>query len=238
MLMNNHDYLKRLLSVGLVCLTVLMVLVGCEKGQLSSALVIDAKTGKQIYTLQLDIWYDPNAVLSVYDADIRVDEEYIGTVEQGFRFTESLKLDEGAHWLQFNKHGAPSVCGKTMVKMKEDVILTCSLKGYLSEMEVADKKITPLHPEPATAAESVTEAVTLPLEETQESTALEKEAIASDESSQSPERRYILNTNTHRFHNPDCQSVKKMKDKNKQEFYGTREAAMDEGYQPCSQCNP
>ena len=49
---------------------------------------------------------------------------------------------------------------------------------------------------------------------------------------------YILNTNTRKFHRPDCSSVKKMKDKNKAEFTGTREEAIAAGYDPCGNCNP
>ena len=66
--------MKRLFSVGLVCFAVLMVLVGCEKGQLSSALVIDAKTGEQIFSLQLDVLCDSDG----YAVDICVDENARG----------------------------------------------------------------------------------------------------------------------------------------------------------------
>ncbi len=53
-----------------------------------------------------------------------------------------------------------------------------------------------------------------------------------------PEYDYILNTNTHKFHYPNCSSVKKMKDKNKWEFHGTREEVIDMGYKPCGNCHP
>lgn len=49
---------------------------------------------------------------------------------------------------------------------------------------------------------------------------------------------YILNTNTHKFHYPDCRSVKQMKDKNKKEYSGTREEIIQMGYDPCQNCNP
>lgn len=49
---------------------------------------------------------------------------------------------------------------------------------------------------------------------------------------------YILNTNTMRFHLPDCRSVQDMKEKNRKEFFGTREEAMDAGYLPCGRCRP
>lgn len=49
---------------------------------------------------------------------------------------------------------------------------------------------------------------------------------------------YILNTRSKRFHWPDCHSVAEMKDKNKQEFTGTRDEAIAMGYKPCGECNP
>jgi len=49
---------------------------------------------------------------------------------------------------------------------------------------------------------------------------------------------YVLNTNTHRFHYPDCGSVADMKDKNKEEFHGSREELIEQGYKPCGNCRP
>lgn len=52
-------------------------------------------------------------------------------------------------------------------------------------------------------------------------------------------RRYILNTNTHKFHVPSCGDVSRMKDKNKwdtDEF--TRDEIIEMGYSPCGHCHP
>lgn len=49
---------------------------------------------------------------------------------------------------------------------------------------------------------------------------------------------YILNTNTKKFHYPNCSSVGEMKDKNKWERTCTREEIIDDGYVPCKRCNP
>lgn len=49
---------------------------------------------------------------------------------------------------------------------------------------------------------------------------------------------YILNTNTKRFHYPSCSSVDEMKDKNKQEYTGTRDELIADGYKPCGRCKP
>lgn len=49
---------------------------------------------------------------------------------------------------------------------------------------------------------------------------------------------YILNTGTRKFHRPDCDSVKTMKEEKKQEYYGTRELLIEQGYAPCGNCRP
>lgn len=49
---------------------------------------------------------------------------------------------------------------------------------------------------------------------------------------------YILNTNTKKFHRPNCASVKDMKDKNKQESDASRQEIIDSGYTPCGRCHP
>ncbi len=54
----------------------------------------------------------------------------------------------------------------------------------------------------------------------------------------SEDTKYILNINTHKFHDPSCSSVDDMKDKNKQEYRGNREYIMQQGYKPCKICNP
>lgn len=51
-------------------------------------------------------------------------------------------------------------------------------------------------------------------------------------------REYVLNTNTMRFHYPDCASVGQMKSKNRAYFTGTREEIIAMGYQPCGNCHP
>lgn len=49
---------------------------------------------------------------------------------------------------------------------------------------------------------------------------------------------YILNTNTHKFHYPGCSSVKRMAERNKQFYTGTRDEVIDMGYDPCGRCHP
>ena len=66
----------------------------------------------------------------------------------------------------------------------------------------------------------------------------------SEESSSSIERDehgimlYVLNTNTKRFHFPECPSVLDIKDSNKKEYEGSRSEIIDMGYKPCGTCRP
>ena len=57
-------------------------------------------------------------------------------------------------------------------------------------------------------------------------------------SNEEPNTTYVLNTNTKKFHYPDCDSVNEMKEKNKQVFNGTREEVIEMGYSPCGKCKP
>jgi len=49
---------------------------------------------------------------------------------------------------------------------------------------------------------------------------------------------YILNKNTKKFHYPSCKSVKQMKESNKTYFTGNRDDIINQGYEPCKNCNP
>lgn len=49
---------------------------------------------------------------------------------------------------------------------------------------------------------------------------------------------YVLNTNTKKYHYPNCSSVNQMKDKNKEFYSGTREEIIAKGYSPCGNCRP
>lgn len=49
---------------------------------------------------------------------------------------------------------------------------------------------------------------------------------------------YVLNTNTHKFHNPSCSGVQDIKPSNRQDVTWTREEIISRGYEPCKRCNP
>lgn len=49
---------------------------------------------------------------------------------------------------------------------------------------------------------------------------------------------YVLNTNSKKFHYSYCDSVGQIKEKNKVYYTGTREELLEQGYDPCKNCNP
>lgn len=52
------------------------------------------------------------------------------------------------------------------------------------------------------------------------------------------EMSYILNTGTKKFHDPDCASVSDIGEGKRQDYTGTRELLIAQGYAPCGRCSP
>lgn len=79
---------------------------------------------------------------------------------------------------------------------------------------------------------------------TGESSLIENESSSVEETGNdvleenSEKQEYIVNTNTKKFHEPNCSSVADMKDKNKKEVNCSRTDLIEDGYQPCQRCNP
>ena len=49
---------------------------------------------------------------------------------------------------------------------------------------------------------------------------------------------YVLNTNTHKFHKGNCESVRDIAGSNKEVYTGNREDLINMGYEPCKRCKP
>jgi DNA-entry nuclease len=52
------------------------------------------------------------------------------------------------------------------------------------------------------------------------------------------EHSYMINTNTKKFHLPDCPSINDIAQQNRREYTGTRSELIDKGYSPCGNCRP
>ncbi len=75
-------------------------------------------------------------------------------------------------------------------------------------------------------------------EEISEESSNEVSSDSQDEPSESEKITYVLNTNTHKFHEPNCRHVKTIKEKNYEETTKTREEVIEDGYDPCGTCKP
>ena len=49
---------------------------------------------------------------------------------------------------------------------------------------------------------------------------------------------YVLNTRSMKFHLPDCSGVDRMNSANRQDYTGSRQDLLDQGYSPCGICDP
>ncbi len=77
---------------------------------------------------------------------------------------------------------------------------------------------------------------TVAAEET--ATATQETETAASAGTTDESATYILNTSSKKFHKPNCGSVSQMSEKNKQEYTGSRQALIDQGYSPCGNCKP
>lgn len=49
---------------------------------------------------------------------------------------------------------------------------------------------------------------------------------------------YVLNVSTKKFHYPSCSSVDDMQESSRQEYVGSRDDLIEQGYSPCGRCKP
>lgn len=66
----------------------------------------------------------------------------------------------------------------------------------------------------------------------------ESSDTAEEQSENASENTYVLNTNSGKFHLPDCSGAADIKESNREEFTGSREELISMGYEPCKRCNP
>lgn len=68
-----------------------------------------------------------------------------------------------------------------------------------------------------------------------ETEAQTKETVVAQPEVIKSEITYVLNTNSEKFHKPDCSGLPT---KNRRDFYGTRDEVIAMGYDPCGRCKP
>ena len=63
-------------------------------------------------------------------------------------------------------------------------------------------------------------------------------SVADPTETKAESRTYILNTNSKKFHLPDCPGVTAISKENREEVVCTREELIEQGYDPCGNCKP
>ncbi|WP_313568779.1 Ada metal-binding domain-containing protein [Acetoanaerobium noterae] len=91
--------------------------------------------------------------------------------------------------------------------------------------------------EPETQEEVIFEEEMEELEEVAEPVEETPAPVEASSSTQATQINYVGNANSYKFHEADCSSVDQMNESNKV-FMGTREEAIDRGFEPCKRCNP
>lgn len=105
------------------------------------------------------------------------------------------------------------------------VLLAIGIIGSCAGGNKDSKDPAPTEPPAAAQTTAATTApATVPTTEQKETTA--------------PVRTYILNTSSKKFHKTNCSKAKDIADENREEFTGTRQEVIDQGYEPCGSCNP
>ena len=64
----------------------------------------------------------------------------------------------------------------------------------------------------------------------------ENQAAAIEETGEIQD--FVLNTGSKKFHVPDCSGLSQTKKENQQEYQGSREMLLAQGYEACKSCNP
>lgn len=129
-----------------------------------------------------------------------------------------------------NSYGHPHK--ETMEKLKKAgcQILRTDEEGTITAFSDG-KTITWSTGTAAVPGSSVNQTAAIP--DTDNGAAAENEA--GDPSTRSS---YVINTNTGKFHRPDCASATQMKPENRKDVTASRDELVQEGYEPCKQCKP
>lgn len=140
--------------------------------------------------------------------------------------------------LNYTKYALEVGQSKTLVAVTSPESAVKSVTWYSSNNKIAtvskNGKVTAVKAGTVT----ITAKTSNGLKATCKVTVKEKSDTTVINSSANGNINYVLNTNTKKFHLPNCSSVKDMKDKNKQEVTCSRDEVIYMGYVPCKRCNP
>ena len=134
------------------------------------------------------------------------------------------------------------VTGKVVEQTPTNTLPATEPETTAEATETTTEVMTEPAAEEETAEPTAEEETAEPTAETTAETTEEPTEETTQETTGEPTvdngRDYILNTNTKKFHYPNCKSAAKIKESNRKEYHGTREELMAMGYDPCGNCHP
>ena len=92
--------------------------------------------------LYLDITYGSNIFSNTYDADIYLDDSFVGTVNQGKIFTFLTETNTGEHSVIFYKSGDKTVSGHNTFKITGDSTANFTIQAHSEDIEIKKLSIT------------------------------------------------------------------------------------------------
>ena len=166
------------------------------------------------HELALDFTFADGGLFSRYDVALSLDGDMIGKLPYGESCTITRSVGGGTHTVTFQKSDDASISQSSELSVSRDTVWLCTIHAGAKSIELCEKRIEALNEEKR----------------------LPEDTAAPDKDPQI--QTYILNTHTHKFHNPDCANAAAIKEKNKAIREDTRENIISEGYSPCGSCKP
>lgn len=97
---------------------------------------------RKVFKYSVNVFFNENIFLNIYDVDIYVDDERLGTISQGDTFTQEIELHGGEHVLRFEKictsDDDEPASGSRKFKLNTDMYLSCDITSYYSEIRISD----------------------------------------------------------------------------------------------------
>lgn len=249
--MNKPHSIYALLIALVLLLTAMggaMASSNVDLASLEDSLQAGSSSPKDIQTMLNNAWlngYDYCKVSQSQNADSFVIEIAVRGLAAPIRSLSRSEDVQDAAQLMHVRDILLSQCQAVIAMLKEDgaqklhfsFVLLDDAKVLENEyaQDAVIATITVSNGQPV-RVESVFEAWNTPISDIPQVSATQNGAV--DESVVKLEPTYILNISSKKFHIPTCDSVERTKEKNRKEFFGTRDELLNKGYSPCGSCNP
>ena len=109
-----------------------------ECGTAKSTQDTTADSSKSI-SVVLNILFEKNALMSRYDVDLYLDDQFITCMKHGVDFSAPLNLSSGQHTLMFYKHNDSDVSGSYSFTISEPAEIQCSIHAKALYVQVEQK---------------------------------------------------------------------------------------------------